>query len=282
MRPTAPNQGAGVSLEVSDFDREVLERSKSTPVLVDFWAEWCAPCRVLGPILERLAAEAAGRWILAKVDVEAHPDIAAAYDVASIPNVKLFADGRTVGEFVGLLPEPEVRGWLGRALPSPLAGEVAAARALLDQARWPEAVHRLRAVVGAEPANRAARIALAEALLHTTPRDVEPALLDLADDFDLGDRVDALRTLARLALLLEDPSALPEAPEKARLLDGLQAIRAGDWAAALEAFIDVLRRSRDYAGGAARQGGRAVFVLLGHGHPVTDRFHRAFSGALHV
>ncbi len=98
-----------MSHEVRDFTAEVVERSRRVPVLVDFWAPWCGPCKMLAPVLEHLAGEAGTRWELAKVNTDEHPDLAGQYGIASIPNVKLFRDGKVVNEFTGFLPEAELR-----------------------------------------------------------------------------------------------------------------------------------------------------------------------------
>jgi len=122
--------GAPLALDEAGFDRHI-GRSQ-IPVLVDFWAPWCAPCRALGPILDKLAAEMAGRFVLAKLDTDRHPDIAGRYGIRGIPDVRLFVDGAIVDGFTGALPERELRAFLDRALPSPVAPLVARARALRE------------------------------------------------------------------------------------------------------------------------------------------------------
>jgi len=271
-----------IAHDVTDFDADVLARSREVPVLVDFWAAWCGPCRTLGPVLEKLAAEAGSRWVLAKVDTEAHPDVAARYGIMSIPSVKLFANGEVVDEFVGALPEASVRLWLDQALPSPHAAALAAAREALEHGDFDAAARGARAVVEAEPANEDARLALAEALLHLEPGAVEAVLEPIREESRHLDRIEALTALAGIARYADPDAALPDAAVRERFLAGARAVRSADWDAALEAFIGVLRADRDYARGGARAAGRAIFVLLGIHHPACEKHHRAFSSALNV
>ncbi len=271
-----------MSYEVQDFEAQVLERSKHIPVLVDFWAPWCGPCRALGPVLERMAKQAAGRWELAKLNTEENQEVAAAFNIASIPAVKLFVNGAVVNEFVGALPEPEIRRFLDRVLPSPNADQLAEARRLLAEGANGPAAKLLQPIVDAEPGNLEVRVLLAQALLSSAPEQIAALLQPVGPDAEVADKADALRTLARLAQLArQPPAALPEAKVRDRYLAGATAVRAGDFATGLAAFIEVLERNKTYDNAGAKEACKAIFQLLGTRHPLAERFFRAFSSALH-
>ena len=130
-RQAIPSMSTAQAVTTADFDRVVLEASHQRPVLVDFWAPWCAPCRALGPLLDKLAAEFTGRFTLVKVNTDEEPELASRYGVRGIPNCKLFAGGEVVDEFTGVLPEAQLRDFLAGALPSPAAALVARAQGRL-------------------------------------------------------------------------------------------------------------------------------------------------------
>jgi putative thioredoxin len=270
-----------MSHEVSDFEIEVRQRSERVPVLVDFWAPWCAPCRGLAPVLERLASQAEGRWELAKVNTEEHPEIAATFNIASIPAVKLFVNREVVNEFIGALPEREIRRFLEKALPSPGAEAIAKAQDLLGKGENGAAAQLLEDVVASEPGNNQARVLLAQTLLASAPERIAPLLAPMGLDSDFGDKAAALRTLARLAEVRKAPAELPAGPVRERYLAGAAALRSGNFEAALAAFIEVLERDKQYAEGEAKEACKAAFLLLGTRHPLAERYFRRFSSALH-
>ncbi|MFN2490863.1 MAG: thioredoxin [Actinomycetota bacterium] len=179
------------------FEEQVLRRSFEAPVVVDFWAEWCGPCRTLGPLLERLAQEADGAWTLAKVDVDSNPRLAAAFEVQGIPAVHAFKDGREVSEFVGALPEDQVRAWLDRLGPTPGDLAVEEGRAAEARGDLEAAAESYRRALLEEPAHAEARTALERVELTLRSGGLDEDGLRARLDADPGD-VEAAIGLADL------------------------------------------------------------------------------------
>jgi putative thioredoxin len=246
-----------------DFEQTVLLKSKEVPVLVDFWATWCGPCKTLGPVLEKLAAEFNGGFLLAKVDVDKEQQLAGYFQIKSVPTVMLLKDGQIVDGFPGALPEGQLREFLRHhgVEPKPVAEEAAPeAAAPLDPH---EEVVRLRALTLAEPEKDEHRLDLALALLKTGAVAEAETLLDaLPANLAQDDR--ALRGRARLgfaALLKDAPAAqvlqaaiaADPADLRARHLLGARLIVEGDSEAGLEQFLEMLRRDRAFQDGLPRK-----------------------------
>ena len=240
------------------FETEVLQKSMQTPVLVDFWATWCGPCKTLGPILEKLAGEYNGSFQLAKVDVDKEQEIAAAFQIRSVPTVFLVKGGQIVDGFPGAAPESQVRELLKKhgVEPGQAAKEEPAAEVVLD----PHAqVVALRKAIEAEPEKPELKLDLALALLKTGAAGEAEILLDaLPANLATDDR--AVRARARLgfALLLKDAppvevleAAIASNPGdlRARHLLGAQQLVGGKAEAGLEQFLEMLRRDRGYEEG---------------------------------
>jgi putative thioredoxin len=264
-----------------DFAHDVLEASRATPVVVDFWAPWCGPCRQLGPTLDRLAADA-DDWTLVKVNTDEHPDVSRRYGIRGIPAVKLFVDGTVTAEFTGALPEPAVRRWLDAHLPSEAKNLAAQARRALD-AGDAEAAQRLaQQALDADPAHHEAALILAQTLVFDDPARAA-ALADAADVAEplLRQQREAVQTLARLLTL--DPEA--DLPAGTPAADAYRAARAAlaerAFDVALTRFIEVVRRDRDLDDDGARRACIALFTLLGPEHPATRAHRRTFDMALY-
>jgi len=252
----------------ANFEAEVLQRSLQTPVLIDFWAEWCGPCKALGPILEKLADAYGGAFVLAKVDVDAEQELGAAFQIRSIPTVVLVKDGQLVDGFQGALPEGQLRQFLEHHGIAPAGGESAASG---DDATPAEAaaedpaaeVERLRAAVAAEPDKPELGLELALALLKAGG-GAEAERLLAALPAELAGDPRATRARARLgfaAQLREAPSATAldaalaadPADLRARHLRGLHHLVAGEDEAALDQFLQMLERDKTYAEGLPRR-----------------------------
>lgn len=265
------------------FDREVLKPSATTPVLVDFWAAWCGPCRMLGPVLEKLAAEPGAPFKLVKVNTEEHPELASRFRIQSIPAVMLFDKGQVIGEFMGALPEAQIRKWLEQHIPNEAARLLTAAKAALANDDLTVARPLLEQVVSLSPKHHLARALLAKTLVF----DDAPRALELVaaheDGHEGNDIALAVRTLAALASPTPPPADAPATVQRAwePYQRGVEALRRRDFQTAVEAFIESMRTSRKLHDDGARHACIAIFNWLGEAHPVTLENRRAFASALY-
>lgn len=269
-----------MSYDVTDFQTDVIKRSFDIPVLVDFWAEWCGPCKVLGPVLEKLAKEQTDKWALAKINSDLNQDLAVEYGVRGIPNVKLFVDGKVVNEFTGALPEYAVNQWLQKALPDKFRKLLDQAQQFLAENKAAEAQTTLEEILQQNPTNEKARVLLAGILVQSNPEKALKLVEGIEEDSEHYPVVDAIRTFCGVTAKLADPEELQGDPVKQRYLDALAALSRRDFSNALAGFIDVIRENRYYDDDGARKTCIAIFRILGDEHEVTLRWRREFGSAL--
>ncbi|AVT38788.1 tetratricopeptide repeat protein [Plantactinospora sp. BB1] len=262
---TPPGGGGGVAvIDVTEatFQSEVLERSLTTPVVIDFWAEWCEPCKQLSPVLERLAAEGAGAWVLAKVDVDANPRLAQMFRVQSIPMVYAVVGGQPVDAFAGVVPEAQLRQWIGAVLK---AGGVS-----VEAPEDPRLGEADEALISGDldAAERAYKKILSDA-----PSDAaaEAGLAHVA----LARRVSGADPAAALAAAEAGPDDVP-----AQLLAADIEVLSGQAEQAYARLVDLVRRTAGDDREAARQHLVSLFTIAGPDDPAVANARRALSRAL--
>jgi len=270
---------------LADFQQHVLEESRQRPVVVDFWAPWCGPCKSLKPILEKLAAEYGGKFLLAKINSDDNQELAARYAVRGIPSVKAFIDGEPVDEFSGALPEGEVRAFLDRLIPSP-ADELRAQAAELRLAGdTSAALQRLADASRLAPAHVGIRLDAAEIMLDLGEADEASRLLaSVPDDADprapqLKARLQFVGTAEADEAELSARVAADENDLEARLKLANLHVAAGRFEPGMVQLLEIVRRDRGFEDDIGRKTLLSVFTLLGSGELVS-RYRRLLASAL--
>ena len=278
---------------LATFEQDVIEASTLVPVLVDFWAPWCGPCKTLGPLLEKLEQDDAGKWRLVKVNVDENPQLAAHFQVRSIPHVVAFADGRPVDQFIGVLPESQLRAFVDRLVPDAAQTEHKRALAALENGQRAVAIDHLQAALALDPGNEAARLDLIEALLDEERTDearleAERLSPKITQGIDvryntLKTRLDALDAAAELPPTdaLEARVATNPADLEARFDLASALIARRDYGGALAHLLEIVKRDRTFRDDIGRKTMLSVFDLASHRPELVAEWRRKLSAALH-
>ena len=279
---------AGIAVGEATFREQVLEASRERPVVVDFWAAWCGPCRILGPMLEAVSEEYGDSIRLATVDVDQNPGLAQRYGISGIPAVKAFRNGEPVSEFVGALPEPQLRAFLDALAPTAADRAAEAAASARAAGRPLEARRLFDEALADDPRHEAAALGLAELLLESAaPAELERAR-QLAAGFGALPRARRVEALARLRAC---GSARDEGDLLARIAAdgedadahyglGLLLAARGEWEAALEELLATVRLDRALDDDGGRRAMIDVFAVLGDGHSLSRAYRQRLAAVI--
>jgi putative thioredoxin len=277
---------------LATFENDVINASMLAPVLVDFWAPWCGPCKTLGPMLEKLEAEAAGKWKLVKVNVDENQELAAHFQVRSIPHVVAFADGRPVDQFIGVLTEGQLREFLDRLVPDGADAERHAAQNAWAAGNRKQAIDTIKAALALDPGYDDARLDLIEWLIAERRIDEakeEDKLLSPKTTQGIDARYNALKTE------LDAADAAADLPPADALIDAVNAnpddldarfalanrlIAGRDYGGALEHLLAIVVRDRAFMDDVGRKTMLSVFELAANQPDLVSQWRRKLSAAI--
>ncbi len=269
-----------VHVDESDFEYEVLQYSTRIPVIVDFWAEWCVPCRVLGPKLEALAREGEGRFRLAKVNVDESSRIARQYKVRNIPAVKAFVDGHVVAEFNGVLADEGLRDFIRHLTPAPEDLLYAKGNNLMLLGDVVEAEDAYREFLSAHPDHPGALLGLIRALLFQGKGTEADMLLR---NFPASPEYNTAQLLKPVAQAYQSSDQTPfetESPLQAAYLNGIRLAKRGNVLAAMDGFLDILRQDKHFHHDMAKDLFVGWLALIGDEHPEARQYRKDLSAVL--
>lgn len=250
----------------------ILDLSNKTPIVVDFWAPWCGPCRFLAPILEELEKECSHAWKLIKINVDENPELSEEYQVRSIPDVRLFYKGRELAKFNGALPKVAVQQWLNDFLPGEEKEELARIKLLLEIENNLDNRNSLKRFIEKYPENLEAKLLLAKYQILVGDGNAAELVSDIKLGNQYYDRAEHIRNLGNLLSLKEDNNQKPNS----LLLEAGAALRSSDYDTCFEKIIEALSVDKKYENELPRFAGIALFELLGRENDTSRQFRRKF------
>ncbi len=269
-----------INVTESNFEYEVIKYSHTIPVIVDFWAEWCVPCKMLDPILRKLTIEMSGDFRLAKVNVDENQSLAMRYNVRGIPAVKAFRDGNMVAQFSGVQPESKIREFLQELIPSHVNLNLDKGNSLIATEDWEEAYKTFRKVIEEHPGHPTALLGLAKCLL-AQGRGIEAR--DILNSFPLSlefSSAEKLKPLAEALVRFAKEKMVSDLPIEATYNHSLRLISLGNFPAAIDGILEVLRKDKNYRDGEARQVILGLLEILGPDNPSTRQYQKELASVL--
>lgn len=272
-----------VDITLDNAQQFLIDESFNRPVVIDFWADWCGPCKNLMPVLEKLATEYAGAFLLAKVNADDQQMVSSQFGVRSLPTVMIMQNGQPVDGFTGALPEVQVREVLAKYLPKPWAAPLAQAKALMTEGNFTDALPLLRQAYEASQQLTSIALLMAQSHLELNRIDNAEALLatiNMVDQDAHYEQLIAQIALQKQAAKTPELAALEEAYAKSpqdltvRYQLALQYHQESQYRPALEHLLEIIRTERNFAEGEARKAFTAIITALGKGDPLAIEFQR--------
>lgn len=270
-----------IDVNDADFEYEVVAYSQNIPVIVDFWATWCKPCKVMDPILEHLVVEAQGALRLARVDVDKNPTLAMRFSVRNIPTVKAFSGGVVVSEFVGAQPEARLREFVTKITPpSPLSLALEKAESLLKEHQWSEGEKTYRSILEQEPGNPSALLGLSKIILGLGKASEAVQILHNFPASRQYNDAEVLMPYADALLAYQNNKMDDTTDLDAAFRSSIRLASRGNFPAALDGLFDILRQDKKFRNGKARLVALSLFEIMGEDDPNIRQYRSELASIL--